>query len=139
MTRQPTVGAARCGILRKIQRREGRPMFFPFLLSSLTLAVCAFSWVATAQAPPRIFSDPDNLPFSDQNGDGFDQRIAVLIARDLQRKPIFVWARARRGFLREQFNKDACDLLLGVPSNMRSVSTTVPYYTSSYVFVSPRW
>jgi mxaJ protein len=109
-----------------------------FLRSSMTLAVCALAWVAAAQAPLRICSDPDNLPFSDQNGGGFDQRIAVLIARNLQRKPIFVWARARRGFLREQFNKDACDLLLGVPSNMRSVATTVPYYTSSYVFVSPR-
>jgi mxaJ protein len=45
--------------------------------------------------------------------------------------------RSRRGFLREQFNKDACDVLLGVPSMMRSVSTTIPYYRSSYVFVSP--
>lgn len=107
------------------------------LKASIILAVSALAWFAAAQAPLRICADPDNLPFSNQNEGGFDQQIAVLITRDIHRKPVFVWARARRGFLREQFNKDACDLLVGVPSGMRSVLTTVPYYTSSYVFVSP--
>jgi mxaJ protein len=51
---------------------------------------------------------------------------------------IFIWARARRGFLREQFNKGACDLLMGVPQGMKHVRTTIPYYRSSYVFVTRR-
>ena len=112
-------------------------MFLRFLSAMVLTWTCLSATVCRAEAPLRICADPDNLPFSNREGIGFDQRVAVLVARDLHRTPIFVWARSRRGFLREQFNKGACDLLLGVPSTMRSVSTTIPYYTSSYVFVSP--
>jgi mxaJ protein len=92
---------------------------------------------AIAAKPLRICADPDNLPFSDSAGRGFDNRIAALVAHDLGRKPVYVAARSRRGFLREQFNKNACDVLTGVPSGMRGVATTRPYYRSTYVFVTP--
>lgn len=84
----------------------------------------------------RVCADPDNLPFSNQAGAGFDNRIAVLVAREMHRKPQFVWARSRRGFLRERFNKGACDVLMGVPTGMRGVAVSAPYYRSSYVFVT---
>jgi mxaJ protein len=107
-------------------------------LSSLILSLtCLVAAVSKAESPLRICADPDNLPFSNRASLGFDQQVAALVAQDLHRTPIFVWARSRRGFLREQFNKGVCDVLLGVPSTLRSVSTTIPYYTSSYVFVSP--
>jgi mxaJ protein len=92
---------------------------------------------AMAAKPLRICADPDNLPFSDRAGRGFDNRIATLVARDLGHEPVFIAARSRRGFLREQFNKNACDLLTGVPLGMRGVATTRPYYRSTYVFVTP--
>lgn len=112
-------------------------MFLRFLRLLIVVVPLISGSVAKAETPLRICADPDNLPFSDRSGGGFDQRVAVLVAHDLHRTPIFVWVRSRRGFLREQFNKGACDVLLGVPSTMRSVSTTIPYYESSYVFVSP--
>lgn len=93
---------------------------------------------AFASVPLRICADPDDLPFSNRAGQGFDNQIAVLVAHDLGRRPVFVWARSRRGFLREQFNKNACDVLMGVPQHMKTVSTTDPYYRSSYVFVTRR-
>jgi mxaJ protein len=93
--------------------------------------------VATAARPLRICADPDNLPFSDHAGRGLDNRIAALVARDLGREPVFIPARSRRGFLRERFNKGACDLLTGVPLGMHGVATTRPYYRSTYVFVTP--
>jgi len=92
---------------------------------------------ASAQQPLRICADPDNLPFSNRAGQGFDQRIVALVAHDLHRTPVYVWARPRRGFLREQFNKNACDMLLGVPVGMRGVAVSNPYYASAYVFVTP--
>lgn len=92
---------------------------------------------ALASPPLRICADPDNLPFSNRAGTGFDDRIITLVAHDIARTPSYVWARPRRGFLREQFNKDACDLLLGVPRGMPGVAVTEPYYTSSYAFVTP--
>jgi mxaJ protein len=102
-------------------------------------ALCTLSIAvrAAAAAPPlRVCSDPDNMPFSSRAQTGFDNRIAILLAHDLGRTPVFVWTRSRRGFMREQFNKNACDVLLGVPVGMKSVATTRPYYRSSYVFVT---
>jgi mxaJ protein len=103
------------------------PALLPLFLSAPILAA----------TPLRICADPDNLPFSNRAAGGFDDRIISLVAHDLHRKVVFVWARPRRGFLREQFNKNACDVLLGVPIGLRGVAVTAPYYTSSYAFVSP--
>jgi quinoprotein dehydrogenase-associated probable ABC transporter substrate-binding protein len=108
---------------------------FHKLVALLFFSLCTISVLAAA--PLRICADPDNLPFSNRAGAGFDNQIATLIAHDLHRSAVFIWVRPRRGFLREQFNKNACDILLGVPTSMRSVAVTMPYYTSSYVFVTP--
>jgi mxaJ protein len=110
-------------------------------MSSLFRRVCFAACLiactgALAQKPLRVCSDPQDLPFSTSSRAGFDNRIAELLGRDLHRPVIFVWARARRGFLRERFNKGACDMLMGVPDGMKRVRTTIPYYRSSYVFVT---
>lgn len=112
-------------------------------MCSLFLSLCSVlvllsAGVACASRPLRVCADPDDLPFSNRAEQGFDNQIAMLVAHDLGRKPVFVWARSRRGFLREQFNKSACDVLMGVPQHMKAVSTTAPYYRSSYVFVTRR-
>jgi mxaJ protein len=108
---------------------------FPSLLAALLLSTSCLPLMASS--PLRVCADPDNLPFSNHTGAGFDDRIVTLVARDLYREIVFVWARPRRGFLREQFNKNACDILLGVPVGLPGVAVTEPYYTSSYAFVSP--
>lgn len=109
-------------------------MFSRYLSRILLFAAAATGF---AQSPLRICADPDNLPFSDRAGRGFDIEIAKLVADDLHRKPVFVWSRSRRGFVRELFNKNACDMLAGVPAGMRGVTVTDAYYASSYVFVVP--
>jgi mxaJ protein len=93
---------------------------------------------ALAAQPLRICADPDDLPFSNHLGQGIDNQIAVMLAHDLGRKPVFIWTRSRRGFLREQFNRNRCDVLMGIPQGMKGVATTEPYYRSSYVFVTRR-
>ena len=104
---------------------------------SLVLAFAIASALAAA-APLRICADPDNLPFSNRTAHGFDNRIAKLVAHELHREPTFVWVRNGRGFLREQFNKNVCDVLMGVPEKMGGVLTTDAYYRSAYVFVTRR-
>lgn len=105
----------------------------------LSLVLWLAAAAGAAAAPPlRICADPDNLPFSNRNAQGFENRIAALVARHAGRTPVFVWARSRRGFLREQFNKGACDVLIGVPVGMKRVLTTHAYYRSAYVFVTAR-
>ena len=104
------------------------PSLVLILILTGTLGACAM--------PLRICADPDNLPFSNRAGEGFDNQIASLLAHAIHREPVFIWARNGRGFLREQFNRGACDVLMGVPQQMRGVLTTAPYYRSSYVFVT---
>jgi mxaJ protein len=106
--------------------------------SLLGLILLMSGMPALSQAPLRVCADPDDLPFSNASRAGFDNRIAEILGRDLNRPVVFIWARARRGFLREQFNKGACDVLMGVPDGMKHVRTTIPYYRSSYVFVTRR-
>ena len=84
----------------------------------------------------RVCADPHNMPFSSRDETGFENRIAALVARDLSAHLTFIWQRMGRGFVREYLDKGQCDLVVGIPTNYRSVLTTSPYYRSSYVFVS---
>jgi mxaJ protein len=86
----------------------------------------------------RVCADPNNMPFSNMKQEGFENRIAALVANDLQAHLSYVWQRMGRGFVREYLDKSQCDLLIGVPSSFRPLLTTTPYYRSSYVFVSQR-
>ena len=112
-------------------------MSLRYLRVLIALGLVCSCFAAWGQ-PLRICADPDDLPFSNRAAQGFDNRIAVMIAHELGREPVFIWARSRRGFLREQFNKNACDVLMGVPQGMKAVATTMPYYRSTYVFVTQR-
>lgn len=84
----------------------------------------------------RVCADPDNLPFSNSKQQGFENRIAELVASDLGAHLTYEWQRMGRGFVREYLDKSRCDLLVGIPSQFRPVLTTAPYYRSSYVFVT---
>lgn len=86
----------------------------------------------------RVCADPNNLPFSNRKQQGFENRIAELLARELHQKLEYTWQRMGRGFVRNILNKRECDVLLGIPQNFRPVLTTVPYYRSTYVFVAPK-
>jgi mxaJ protein len=93
--------------------------------------------VAVGQARElRVCADPNNLPFSSMEQKGFENRIATLVAEDLHAQLTYVWQRMGRGFVREYLDGSRCDLLIGIPSGYRSVLTTIPYYRSTYLFVS---
>ena len=81
-------------------------------------------------------ADPNNLPFSDSLGAGFENRIADLVARDLRRPIEYTWWPQRRGFARNTVKAGLCDLVIGVPSSYDLVLRTRPYYRSTYVFVT---
>jgi mxaJ protein len=108
-------------------------------MCSRFLSVFTFLLVAlTATAQLRVCADPDNLPFSNHKQQGFENRIAEIIARDLNEKVEYTWQRMGRGFVRNILNKHACDVVLGVPTGFHPVLTTLPYYRSTYVFVTRR-
>lgn len=84
----------------------------------------------------RISADPNNLPFSNDKGEGFENRIAELVAKDLGATIEYHWRAQRRGFFREALKENECDLVLGMPAGFERATPTKPYYRSSYVFVT---
>lgn len=105
---------------------------FKFVVVFL-LAVPAF-----AKPPLRVCADPNNLPFSNERGEGFENKIAQLIARDLGTTVSYYWFAQRRGFVRNTLTANKCDVIVGVPSSFELALTTRPYYRSTYVFVTRR-
>jgi mxaJ protein len=84
----------------------------------------------------RVCADPNNLPFSNSRGEGFENKLAELIARDLGAELTYVWQAQRRGFIRETLKAGRCDLVPGIMAGLEMLRTTTPYYRSSYVFVT---
>jgi mxaJ protein len=84
----------------------------------------------------KVCADPDNLPFSNQHGQGFENKLAEMLAREMKVKLTYRWSRMGRGFVRNVLNAGECDLLPGIPREFRPVLTTPSYYESAYVFVT---
>jgi mxaJ protein len=106
--------------------------------SVLMATSCGPARAATTARQLTVCADPNNLPFSNERREGFENKIAELVAHDLDAKLSYVWWAQRRGFVRNTINQNACDVLIGVPSSLDRVSTTIPYYRSTYVFVTRR-
>ena len=108
----------------------------------VALAAAALLAVAAAQAPAgakrvlRVCADPNNLPFSNERREGFENRLAELVAKELGARLEYVWWAQRRGFIRNTLAAGECDVVFGVPSRFERVLATAPYVRSSYVFVS---
>jgi mxaJ protein len=97
----------------------------------LTLA----PWPARAEVL-RVCSDPNNLPFSNRAEQGFENKIAAVVARDMKATVKYVYALQNDAFVKHTLDAGTCDVMIGVSAGMDSVETTHPYYTSTYVFVS---
>jgi quinoprotein dehydrogenase-associated probable ABC transporter substrate-binding protein len=108
---------------------------------SVTPSICTallLLWCGCAQRPARelrVCSDPNNLPFSNQREEGFENRLAALIAGELGATVRYTWWPQRRGFLRNTLWAKTCDLVMGVPPGTERVLTSAAYYRSTYVFV----
>jgi len=90
----------------------------------------------------RVCADPENLPFSNRKQEGFENRIADLMAKELGASTSYIWWGQRRGFIRNTMNatleEGRCDVVIAVPQGYDLVRTTKPYYRSTYVFVYPK-
>jgi len=84
----------------------------------------------------RVCADPNNLPYSNQKQQGFENAIASMVARDLNARVAYTWWPQRRGFVRQTLRHGDCDVIIGIPSNFDQALPTQSYYRSTYVFVS---
>ena len=106
------------------------------------LAALALAMPARAQRPAplqtgllRVCADADNLPFSNQKGEGYENKIAELIAKSWESKLQYVWWPIRRGYYR-MLNGTYCDVIIESPAGLDLAGSTKPYYRAGYAFVS---
>ncbi len=106
------------------------------------LAMVGLTLPASAQRPAplqpgliRVCADPDNMPFSNQKGEGYENKIAELIAKTWDSKLQYVWWPIRRGYFR-MLNGTYCDVVIESPAGLDMAGATKPYYRSGYAFVS---
>ncbi len=119
---------------RPMRRTQKLPIFV------LTLALGSVATVAGAAQTQRrtlvVCADPNNLPFSNRSGQGFENKLAELLARDLRAHVEYVWWAQRRGYVRNTLNEARCDLWPGVATGVDMdepprIRTTVPPMYSS--------
>jgi len=120
-----------------------RTAVHPTRLSALAgLALLAAAGPLQAQRPSplepgriRVCADPDNMPSSNQKEEGYENKIATLIAGELKSRLEYVWYPTRRGYFRI-INGMYCDLAMEAPAGMDMTGVTKPYFRSGYVFVA---
>ena len=83
----------------------------------------------------RVCADPDNLPYSNKAGEGFENKIAELLADELGRDVAYTWYPSTVGFVRNTLAARVCDVVIGVPTTNELMQNTNPYYRSTYALV----
>jgi quinoprotein dehydrogenase-associated probable ABC transporter substrate-binding protein len=114
---------------------------------SLAVLAACFGLVALLAAPSaqgagpasaavlRVCADPDNMPFSDAKGEGFENRLAELIAEKLDARLEYSWFPEATGYVPNTMGRDACDLVMGYAQGTGLIEDTNPYYYTSYVLI----
>ncbi len=114
------------------------------LISSAVMPGLALAEDDSAQAA-KVASDPSVLrvcaaaseaPYSMGDGSGFENRIAVVLAKAMGREPVFVWTKKPAIYLvKDQLDPGNCDVVMGVDDGDERVLTSNPYYRAPYVFI----
>src|SRR4051812_4838200 len=108
-------------------------------VAGTSLAAASTAATASGARPElRICADPNNLPFTNDRLEGFENRIARLVARDLGATVRYTWWAQRRGFFRNTLKAHECDVVMGIPVGLEMAMATRPYYRSTYVWLTRR-
>lgn len=115
-----------------------------FAVALALLLIPAGGRVASAQHLPdlvttdtlRICGDPGNMPFSQRKEDGFENRIAAIIADELKVKTRYYWLTQGPGFIRNTLGTSLCDIIIGSATGTDLVQNTNPYYRSTYTLIT---
>ncbi len=84
----------------------------------------------------RVCADPNNLPFSNEKGEGFENKIAEYLAQKLGKELAYSFYPGATGFVRNTLNAHLCDVILGMPQGNDLVQPTNPYYRTTYAIVT---
>jgi mxaJ protein len=110
------------------------------LLATLSLALGLGAFIASSNSQAagllRVCADPDNMPFSNEKGEGFENKLAELIAEKLGVKLDYVWFSEASGLVPNTMGADACDLVMGYAQGTGLIDDSNPYYYTSYVLLT---
>src|SRR5689334_6608754 len=84
----------------------------------------------------RVCADPRNMPFSNEKGEGFENKLAELFAAKLQKKLDYMYFPQATGFVRMTLGAHRCDVIMGFPQGDELVQGTNPYYRTAYALVA---
>lgn len=105
----------------------------------------AFSNPASAQTSDlvvrsalRVCADPANMPLSNKKRQGYENKIAKLLAKDLGVPVVYSWFPQATGFLRMTLNAKRCDVVMGFSAVHELVLNTNHYFRSSYILIFPK-
>lgn len=117
-------------------KRVRLPLRGLLLAALLTgLAAAHAQQAAFPDATLRVCADPHELPASNQQGEGYENKIAEAMAHDLDLKLQYTWFPQRIGFERHTLGAHKCDVIIGVPTGYEMTATTIPYMRSTYALV----
>ncbi len=120
-------------------------MYHTVFAAALFSAACLLSAPpAHAQQSPdlvsqtelRVCADPHNLPFSNEQQEGFENKIASLVAHDLNLKLSYTWFPDSQGFVRATLMQHRCDVIMGTVAGVEDMATTDAYYHTGYVMIT---
>src|SRR6201997_750201 len=83
----------------------------------------------------RVCADPRNLPFSNEKGEGFENKLAEFFAEKLQKKLDYMYYPQATGFVRMTLGSHRCDVIMGFPQGNDLAQGTNPYYRTAYALV----
>jgi len=86
----------------------------------------------------KVCGDPDNLPFSNKKSEGFENKIAEVIAKEMGTELTYFWWPHQRGLVRRALRPGLCDVMISIPQGWDQVLWTKPYYRSAYVLIYPK-
>jgi mxaJ protein len=105
-----------------------------WITTALAAGAALLAGVAVADVTElKVCSDPDNLPYSNERREGFENKIAEIVARDLGLSLTHYWWPHQRGLVRNTLRAGTCDVLIAIPKGYDLVTWTKPYYRSAYV------
>jgi hypothetical protein len=106
-------------------------------IGKIGLAVLlGFAGAGTAGAASlRVCADPDNMPFSNEKAEGFENKLAELIAQKLNATLQYSWFAESTGYVPNTMGREACDLVMGYAQGTGLIEDTNPYYYTSYVLI----
>lgn len=135
-------------LLRRLNKAETMTKLNGYRLSACAAACAAMATIAAPQVfgqealelvDPnvlRVCADPNNLPFSNEKGEGFENKLAELFAAKLGKKLAYTFYPQATGFVRMTLGSHRCDVIMGYPQGDDLVQNTNPYYETAYAFVS---